>query len=398
MDKKTHDIWNDDDSAEERPRKKRSRLRRFLLFLLALVAVLAVVLVAAWRDGTGFDALRRYFSYGTSEQEEEYTYDAASSNRFVILGDRLVVLSDTSLRLLGRGGEEIWSTQVKMNTPALASGGSRAVAYDVGGTELYVLDENGLLLELTADTEYPFLAATLNDEGWLAVTSQKQGYKGSVTVYSADLEEQPVMVFDSSDRFVTDAYVTDDCKRLAAVTLGQENGVFVSNIVLYSLEKAGEVEPIGDYDVSDGLVLAIGQQGDRLVTVADTCLSLADRNGEDQVRYDYSGGYLREYALEGDGFTALLLNRYRSGSVGRLVTVDDQGEEIASLEVRDEVLGVSAAGRYLGVLYLDRLVIYNQELQEYAVLNGISYAKTVLMCQDGTALLVGSQKAELFLP
>ena len=73
-------------------------------------------------------------------------------------------------------------------------------------------------------------------------------------------------------------------------------------------------------------------------------------------------------------------------------------EEIASLEVRDEVLGVSAAGRYLGVLYLDRLVIYNQELQEYAVLNGISFARTVLMRQDGTALLVGSQKAELFLP
>ena len=177
MDKKTHDIWNDDDGAEERrPRKKRPRLRRFLLFFLALVAVLAVVLVAAWRDGTGFDALHRYFSYG-DDQEENYTYDASSSNRFALLGERLVVLSDTSLRLLDRGGEEIWSKQVKMNTPALASGGGRAVAYDVGGTELYVLDAEGLLLEMTADTEYPFLAATLNDEGWLAVTAEKQNYK-----------------------------------------------------------------------------------------------------------------------------------------------------------------------------------------------------------------------------
>ena len=86
MDKKTHDIWNDDDGAEERrPRKKRPRLRRFLLFFLALVAVLAVVLVAAWRDGTGFDALHRYFSYG-DDQEENYTYDASSTNRFAPLG------------------------------------------------------------------------------------------------------------------------------------------------------------------------------------------------------------------------------------------------------------------------------------------------------------------------
>ena len=88
------------------------------------------------------------------------------------------------------------------------TGGGRAVAYDVGGTELYVLDAEGLLLEMTADTEYPFLAATLNDEGWLAVTAEKQNYKGAVTVYNADMEE--AFEFRSSDRFVTDFGVIRD--------------------------------------------------------------------------------------------------------------------------------------------------------------------------------------------
>ena len=60
----TKDIWNDDDGAKEPP-KKRRMLRKFLIFLLVLIAVLGLVLVAAWRDGTGFDALRRYFAYGT---------------------------------------------------------------------------------------------------------------------------------------------------------------------------------------------------------------------------------------------------------------------------------------------------------------------------------------------
>ena len=137
-DKKTHDIWNDDDE-DRRPRKKRHRLRRFLLFFLALIAVLAVVLVAAWRDGTGFDVLHRYFSY--DQEGDSFTYDASSSNRFALLGERLVVLSDTSLRLLDRSGEEVWSVQVKMSAPFLATGGGRVVAYDIGGTELYVLDE-----------------------------------------------------------------------------------------------------------------------------------------------------------------------------------------------------------------------------------------------------------------
>ncbi|RAZ93777.1 hypothetical protein DK853_38550, partial [Klebsiella oxytoca] len=43
-------------------------VRSFLSFLLMLAAVLLVVLFAAYRDGTGFDILRRYLHYGRAEQ------------------------------------------------------------------------------------------------------------------------------------------------------------------------------------------------------------------------------------------------------------------------------------------------------------------------------------------
>ena len=94
----------------------------------------------------------------------------------------------------------------------------------------------------------------------------------------------------------------------------------------------------------------------------------------------------------------LLLNRYQTGSVGRLVTVGTDGQELGSLDVQQEILGVSAAGRYLAVLYMDSLVIYNQQLQEYATLQGTDYARSVLMRQDGSALLLSSESAILFLP
>ena len=86
----TRDIWNDNDGEEEK--KPRRKLRGFLLFLLTLVAVLGVVMFAAYRDGTGFDVLRRYLNYGGAEKagsEAVYNFDASSSNRFAVLGDRL---------------------------------------------------------------------------------------------------------------------------------------------------------------------------------------------------------------------------------------------------------------------------------------------------------------------
>ena len=74
----TKDIWNDDDGEREEGKKRGHLLRNFLIFLLVLIAVLGLVLVAAWRDGTGFDALRRYFAYGTEAvggEKTVYRYD-----------------------------------------------------------------------------------------------------------------------------------------------------------------------------------------------------------------------------------------------------------------------------------------------------------------------------------
>ena len=392
---KTNDIWNDNDGEEEVP-AKRGRLRRFLLFALVLLAVLGVVVVAAWRDGTGFDALRRLFAYGGADEaagEVFYEYDESDSNRFAALGDALVVLSDTKLQVLGADGQEVWSVSVRMEAPALESGGGRAVAYDVGGTELYVVDAEGEVGSLSAPEHYPFLSARLNGEGWLAVTAGLEGHKGGVTVYDDRMEE--VFLYKASKRFVLDACVTEDCSALAAVTLGQENSTFVSNVVLYELDQE---EPYADYDVTDGLVTALGEQDGSILTVSDTCFTAASRSGEVESVYAYNGAYLREFDLHGDGFTALLLNRYRSGGLGRLVTVDTAGQEIASLDVNREILSLSAAGSYLAVLYMDTLTVYTEELEVYAQLEGTGAARSALMRADGSVLLLSSQNARLFLP
>lgn len=370
------------------------KARRFGNFLLVLIVVLGIVALAAYRDGTGFDMLRRYLNYGRPSEaggEAIYDYDASGKNRFAVLGDYLAVLSDTSFRLLDKNGGEAWSEQVNMSAPALSTCGSRAVAYDVGGTALYVADQSGILLKLTANDGEPFIAATLNEDGWLAVTAEKRGCKGCVSVYNSNLTL--AFAFESRNRFVLDGCVAGG--RLAAVTLGQEGGIFVSNVVLYELTKE---EPAADYDITGGLVAAIGQQDGLLAAVSDNCLTYASPSGQVTASYDYTGSFLREYDLAGDGFTALLLNRYRSGSLGRLVTVDTRGRELGSLEIREEVLSISAAGKYLGVLYADRLVIYNQNLQTYATLQGADFVQEVLMRPDGSAILISAESAGLFLP
>ena len=78
--------------------------------------------------------------------------------------------------------------------------------------------------------------------------------------------------------------------------------------------------------------------------------------------------------------------------------MDENGEELGSLDIRDEVQSISASGRYLAVLYNDHLSVYNQDLQTYATLRGTGDARDILMRSDGSVLLLASGSASLFLP
>ena len=272
---KTNDIWNDNDGEEEAP-AKRGRLRRFLLFALVLLAVLgwwssppggtgpALTPSAASSLTAGRTRLRERSSTSTTNPTA-----TASPPWGMPWWSSLT----QSSRSWGADGQEVWSVSVRMEAPALESGGGRAVAYDVGGTELYVVDAEGEVGSLTAPEDYPFLSARLNGEGWLAVTAGLEGHKGGVTVYDDRMEE--VFLYKASKRFVLDACVTEDCSALAAVTLGQENSTFVSNVVLYELDQE---EPYADYDVTDGLVTALGEQDGSILTVSDTCFTAASRS------------------------------------------------------------------------------------------------------------------------
>ena len=372
----------------QRPWTLPERVAAAALVWLALGAAL----LAAFGRGTGLDAVRRYLHYGATAHRV-YSYPSSGTSRFARVGDNLLILTDNSLRIFGPDGAEIWAQSVRMSEPALSGNGNRVAAWDVGGSELYVMGENGPLKSLKADDGAPFLSARLNQNGWLAVTSGRQGYKGAVSVYDANMKL--AFEFHSSRRFVTDALVLNDNSRLAAVTLGQEDSVFVSDIVYYRLDRE---EAEGHCELPDALAMELTQDGATLCAACDSCFARLSFDGPAVARYDFGDAWLREYDLGGDGFAALYLSLYQSGAAGRLVTVDSNGNEIGSLDMMEEIADISAAGRYVAALYTDRLVVYNQALEVYATLEDAGNVQSVIMRPDGSALLLGGTSARLFLP
>lgn len=381
-------------AAERKPAQPGKKRFPLGTVLLALAAVLIVAALTTMEDGHHFAALRRWLAYGDSSATQDmYVYAADSNNRYGRLGDSLVVVNENVLQIISRDGEPVCDMSVRMDAPQLSVGKKQAAVCAVGEDALYVLDEDGVLRTMQTERGLCYYSARMNGSDYLAVTGQSTGYKAAVSVYnpSGDL----IFHFDSYDNYLGDALVTEDCKYLAAVSLGSADGAFASELMIFDLTTA---EQISSCVIRDGLVLELVSCGDRLLSLCDKRFTITTLAGETLLDRAYGNLYLHHYALTGDDFCALLLGRYQSGNICTLTTYDMDGAEVASLDLTEEVLDISAAGDYLAVLYGDSLVIYDRTLTEYARLDSTDYAGQVRMDEDGTALLISGSSAWRFLP
>ena len=297
------------------------------------------------------------------------------------------------MSIYSSSGSVVDSMSVKLTNPAIAVGGQTAAVYDIGGQTLHIYSASGLVRDMSGECSGNILSVSVNSSDYLALNAEKSGYKSAVTVYDASGEK--TFAFNSSEHYVIDAVVMRDCKRMAAVTLGESDGIFADTVSIYSLgsDKADSVNTL-----TGSLLLSLDSVAGTLSCLTDESLTLFSSDGTLSGSYRYEYPYLRGSSMDGDNYAALLLSRYRSGSTLKLVTVSSDGTEMASLDSSQEVLSMSAAGKYIAVLYSDSLVLYTPQLQEYARLDGTEYARSVIMREDGTAVLIGSSSAWLYIP
>ena len=396
------DIHGSRPNAAPKPKKRPNRFVRFLAFLVTLALMVGAVALVANYDKLNFDFIKRWFSYRTlarndSGQAESFHFVGDSSNAFAVVDGDLLVCSPNTIRLYSGSGQAFVDQAVSMTNPVVSTAGGTALVYDAGGRELFVYSGREEVFSLTQEDGQALLSADVNQNGWLAVTSQESGHKGSVTVY--DNSYSPLVRFSLSNRFVMDAAVAPDNKSVALLTIGLTDGNFESRVDLYRLDRTEEeTEPDWTCPVGNNAILDLRWTSSGIWALGESGLYIVSGDGVLSGSYDYGGRYLKAFSLDGDGTASLLLGKYRAGSTAELLTINASGELAAALPVEEQVLSLSAAGRYVGVLTADRLDIYSQDLELYNTLNGTQNAQKVLQRSDGSAMLIDSTTARLYVP
>ena len=400
MKKDTQSIYDlpQGDLQEEQPRRLRQKKksRKWLWLTLTVLVVLGAVAAAVLWDANSFDGLRRSIIYARAEKDETgcaklYYYENDATSRFAAIDGSLVTVAANQVRLLDERSQVLYQNSVRFLHPDLVSGGGVAVAYDIGGTALYALDSKGLRWQ--QETEGELIAVTVNPHGYVTAVYNKSGAKAAVTIW--DSNGAAVFTFQSAQRFVMTAALGQDDRTLAAVTMGQEDGKFQSFLVLYHTDSD---KMVATTPVDGGVAYALETLQREFCAVTEQGLYLLDSGGELKASYSYGGQFLRRCVVGDGGWAALLLSRYKSGGYASLITVDGDGNELGGCDIDGEVLDISTAGRYVAVLFSDRLTIYDKYLTEVATLPDVSEVRAVLMRADGSAVLAGASGASLYLP
>ena len=164
---------------------------RVLAAVLAVAAVTAVVVIVLLRGGVSLDGVRRFARYlGVSQSETDgrFVYDQHSSNAYAAAGDGLAVASVGGVTVFDKNGAERYTAARSFSAPAVQSGDSVTLAYDIGGTALVASNHSrGVTADVT--TGGTLLDADVSSGGAVAYCAVEDGKKTVLTVLDSKQQE-----------------------------------------------------------------------------------------------------------------------------------------------------------------------------------------------------------------
>lgn len=381
--------------TEEKPARRRN-VKKIVLLTALVVVVCLVLSLILFKDELNLDRVRRWFKYMGDKNDESfgrYAFDSHGSNAYGGFDGGLAVASIGGLDTYAEDGTHRHMIQQQLDLPQLLTRGSIAVAYDVGGYNLVAADKKkGEVLRL--EETHPILDADISSGGAICISSSDSGYKSVLSVYNG--KQDLVYRWLSASVYYPLCAIAPNGSDLAAISVGQSEGTFQSSICLFrtdSEEIKGEIS-LGSELIYDLVYLS----GNKLCAIGETGIQFVSTGGDVVGTYQYQDSYLKDFDLGGDGFLTLSTNMYRAGNRYSIVTVDHKGREMASKYIGEEVLDISACGRYVAVLTQGNLTVYTKSLSVYYETEEAADATSVVMRSDGTAILIGGGQGRLYIP
>lgn len=346
--------------------------------------ITAVILLVILLGGAGLviSLLNRHSTVHFSADLEGY-----EGSVFAPLGNGFAALNEVSVRLYGSGGETLQSLPRSYPDGMLASSESAAAVWSEGGTSVSILYTNGKNRDLSYSGG--ITAVDLNDDGCAVILAGEKGYKGFVDVIRPDGTEA-YRVFIASG-YPLDAAISPDSKHIAILSLTADG----TRLSVYS---TAEETPELEWEDTELYFDLEYLPGGRIFLISATKAVFLTASGTVAGEYPFGGDYLRDYSADGTAGVVLALGQYQTGIAERIVSLNNDALETASLEYDSEIGAISTAGNHIAILGSDDVRLFDWALNERFSLGSAAGVQAVMMRTDGRAILISGGGAAIIEP
>lgn len=373
------------------PQKKHLSFRKqWIIFITIVVLIFVVLFWYLLSQTTALDGVKRFF--GASENDyRDIGFTLYGQSDFALVGESFAVVSQSGLQVFDVDGQMLLELSDSLMKPAVITSEGYGLMYDLGGTRAVLFDADG---EILFDKRMPgrIFDASLCQEGLCALLYEGENCFTAFEVYDEEGEKR--YAHHSSSAFLNTCALSPDGDNAVVGTLGQQDISFLSTARVLKPHSEGIK---ATYSFGTELVCALGFLGEEnIFAIGEETVFFFDIKGEKQAEHTIPWGSVRSFAV----CEELLFVLYEATDKNRgcaLMCFDGEGNVLSTVEAAPTARQLSASENYVCLTDDEFVSIYDVELnlRSRTANNG---CLTVLARDDGTALCVGSNGTELFIP
>ena len=235
----------------------------------------------------------------------------------------LLCALDGALVMYGENGEEKWKGEIQSSSSVLKTAGDYIMIAEKNGSKIYLFRGEKKIWEISS--ENAIISADVSKNGDVVVISDKQNYKGTVTVYNK--KGSVVYQWNSGKYEILDADISSSTRTLAVSLLNTDSGAD-SKILMFDMRKEDSSASV---DLADSIVFDIEFCGETLNAIADNKIAGVSTDGEILWTSEFEQKTLNRYAVESVGYKLCVFD---NSNVSEIHIISSRGAEKYSFESR----------------------------------------------------------------
>ena len=248
---------------EELNDKIRKHRKKILLRIAGAVLLVVLVLII-------INLIYAFQKYDDYEVRSSIERDSTSITKFEAFSECILEYSNDGVLCMTKNGNPVWNQAFEMASPMIKICEEYLVVYDQGGTQIYILSEDGL--QKKVETTNAIQTVDLAAQGTIAVL-MKQNNESTIKLYDKKGNELANGKFyDDKGSIPIDIALSKDATKMAVSMIDVTGKTVSSSVTFYNFGTVGQSEidnNVGTYSfdgilipeicyVSDSRMIALG--------------------------------------------------------------------------------------------------------------------------------------------